>query len=166
MLSGRPHQLSSCTCEVRPTVTDFRRFVEKNRSLYNRGVQRLWAAVLLSVAGFLPVAGPLSSVTAHTRELRACCRAHGRHKCAMRTLTSAPAGTPEEPAIYPVCDQYSSRLPASLAVVTIPAFRPRDSEGFDLANLSYSAAQLEGEARLNGCFERSHWKRGPPDLLS
>jgi hypothetical protein len=136
-----------------------------NRNLYNRGVQRLWAALLLSVTGFLPVAGALSN-TAHAPELAACCRAHGKHKCAMRLLQNAPEASPLEAAIYPVCDQYSSIPLVSLAAANGLAFPLRDSEGFDLATLSYSAAQLESEARVSDCFERSHWKRGPPGFLS
>ncbi len=137
-----------------------------NRNLYNREVQRLWAAILLSVTGFLPVTGALSNISAHAASLPACCRAHGKHNCARQTLTNGAASLPIEPAISSICDQYPSPPPANLAVAKLSTFPPKGSEAFHPVIVSHRATQLEREPRLNSWFERSHWKRGPPCFFS
>lgn len=129
-------------------------------------VRRLLASIVLSVIGFLPVAGALSDVTRHVSQLPPCCRAHGKHKCAMRLLQYATSSSPVEPGIYPVCSQYPFLPPASLAPANASVFPPKDSELFRAAIASQPAAQFEDEARYSGCFGRSHLKRGPPTFLS
>ena len=129
-------------------------------------VQRLLASIVLSVIGLLPVAGALSNITAHAPQLPSCCRAHGKHQCAMRALQYASAGSPAEPGIYPVCGQYPFTPPASFAAGNASVFPPEGSELFHAAIVSRLAAQLPREARISGSFESSHRKRGPPAFLS
>jgi hypothetical protein len=129
-------------------------------------VRRLVAALVLGVFGLLPVTGALSNIAAHAADLPLCCRAHGKHKCALRLLQHAPAGSPAQPVIYPVCGHYPLLPLANLAAVNIPIFPPKDSELFHVAILSHLAAQFDREVRFNKCFERSHWKRGPPTFFS
>jgi len=121
-------------------------------------VQRILATLVLAVIGFLPVGEDLASV-ASVPELPACCRAHGRHKCAMRS------GADATPALYSVCDKYS--LPElGSAVVNAQAFEPKATVSFLEPLVSRLVVPAQAESRLNISFERSRPKRGPPSFSS
>jgi hypothetical protein len=122
-------------------------------------VQRLLAALLLSVIGFLPVAADLASV-AHSPQVPACCLAHGKHKCAVRS------GFDAAPAIFAPCDKYpflpavsSTALNASLFATGIPKLFLGVATGCRVA-------PVQAESRSNILFEGGRQKRGPPALLS
>ena len=129
-------------------------------------MQRLLAALVLSVIGLLPVA-PLFSVAAAAPQLPACCRAHGQHKCAMRRLQNARSASDAEPAIYALCDKYPFSGPASSTAVNPSVFLTRGSQQlFFAAIVSDPVAQEQIEARFRISFARSRQKRGPPSFLS
>jgi len=121
-------------------------------------VQRILATLVLAVIGFLPLGEDLASV-ASTPELPACCRAHGKHKCAMRS------GFDATPALYSVCDKYSLPVLGS-AVANTPAFQPRADGSFFEPLVSRLVAPAQAESRLSISFERSRQKRGPPSFSS
>jgi hypothetical protein len=121
-------------------------------------VQRILATFLLALIGFLPVAEGWHSAT-RTPELPACCRAHGKHKCAMRS------GSDKAPAFYPVCDKYS--LPELGSAVANPQpFEPKATVSFLEPLVSRRVAPAQAESRLTISFERSRQKRGPPSFSS
>jgi hypothetical protein len=121
-------------------------------------VQRILATLVLALIGFLPMAEGWHSTT-RTPELPACCRAHGKHKCAMRS------GSNTAPAFYPVCNKYS--LPAlGAAVVNTQAFEPKATVSFFKPLVSCRVAPAQAESRLTISFERSRQKRGPPPFSS
>jgi hypothetical protein len=115
------------------------------------------AAFVLSVIGFLPMAEGWSAHRAP--ELPACCRALGKHKCAMR------AGSAAAPALYSVCDKYSLPALGSPAANT-PAFQPKATGSLYETLVSRRVAPVQAESLLSICFERSRGKRGPPSFSS
>jgi hypothetical protein len=122
-------------------------------------VQRLLAAILLCVIGFLPVGTAFASA-AGTPTLPVCCRAHGKHKCAML------AGSRTAPSIYARCDQYPVLPAVSSSAVNGALFVP-GCVGILLWTIgAHLMARAQSESRLILCFERSRLKRGPPSFSS
>ena len=129
-------------------------------------VQRLLAALVLSVIGFLPVAPVLASFSATAKNLPACCRAHGKHKCAMRGMENAPASPAAELAMYGVCGEYPFSTAMSYAQESATVFPPKATELSFEAIVSHPIEQTQTEARYRISFARSRQKRGPPTFLS
>jgi hypothetical protein len=121
-------------------------------------VQRILAAFVLSVIGFLPMAEGWQGAM-RVPELPVCCRAHGKHQCAMRS------GSDTAPALYSICDKYSLPVLGS-AVANTPAFEPKAIVSFLEPIVSHLVAPAQAESRLAVSFERSRQKRGPPSLSS
>jgi hypothetical protein len=120
-------------------------------------MQRLLALLLLSVIGYLPVAPALASTG--TAALPACCRAHGKHKCAMRSQQ-------REAGLYAVCDQCPASAQLSSPAVHAPVFPPVRVGSFLERLAVRRIAPEQSVARLNISFERSRPKRGPPSFRS
>jgi hypothetical protein len=129
-------------------------------------VQRLLAAIVLSIIGFLPVAEPLSIVSAQAKVLPTCCRAHGQHKCAMPSDEQAFGSSPAGPSIHSVCGQYPFLPAVTFAAANSSVFPPKDSLFRQAFAVSRLLAALQSEIRFSGYFEGSHHKRGPPAFLS
>ncbi len=129
-------------------------------------VQRLLAALVLSVIGFLPVAPLLSGAGGASKNLPPCCRAQGKHKCAMRWAQNAPAGTAAELAIYAVCGACPFSTAMSYATESATVFPPKATELSFEAIVSHPIEQTQTEARYRISFARSRQKRGPPTFLS
>jgi hypothetical protein len=121
-------------------------------------VQRILATLVLVVIGFLPIAEGFATV-ASVPALPACCRAHGKHKCAMRS------GSDTAPALYSVCDKYSLPVLGSAVANTQP-FAPKATVSFLEPLVSRRIAPAQAESRLTISFERSRQKRGPPSFSS
>jgi hypothetical protein len=129
------------------------------------GVQRAWAILVLSLMGLLPIAPALTNAT-RTIQVPLCCRAHGKHKCAMRLQVSDAQTSDTSPGMYSVCDRFPWLQPASSTAVNPSAFLPEASQLFFAAIVSHPAAHEQTEARFRISFARSRQKRGPPSFLS
>ncbi len=126
-------------------------------------VQRAWAILLLTFIGLSPVA-PAFANPARVAQLPICCRAQGKHKCAMREGTAHASGT--APAIYPVCGQFALLQPVSSTAANSSVFLPKASRLFFAAISSHPVIQEQTEARYRISFARSRQKRGPPFFLA
>ncbi len=126
-------------------------------------VQRAWAILLLTFIGVLPVA-PVFAKPTHTAQLPVCCRAQGKHNCAMRQARAHSSVT--EPAIYSVCGQFPLLPPVSSTAVNPSVFLPKASQLFFAAIPSHPVIQEQTEARYRISLERSRQKRGPPFFLA
>lgn len=127
-----------------------------------RKVQRAWAILLLNLIGLLPLAPAFSRPT-HVAQLPACCRAQGKHRCAMRQVTAHASAT--DPTIYSVCGQFPVQ-PVSSTAVNPSVFLTKASHPFFAAISSHPVVQEQIEARYRISFERSRQKRGPPSFLA
>jgi len=129
---------------------------------YNETVRRLFAILLLSAIQFVLVA-PAFSVDADT-QLPPCCRAHGKHKCAMKrallpnSITVSPIATLGEKCPFSAASGDTARAWQSVL------FGP--SQAFFGSVLSYAAMLAQTEAHFRVSFSRTRQKRGPPSLLS
>jgi hypothetical protein len=128
-------------------------------------VQRVWAILVLSLIGLMPIA-PAFANAARTIEVPLCCRAHGKHKCAMRSEVGGLHAPDTAPAMYGICDQFPLGQPASSTAVNLSAFVPQASQLFFAAIVSHPTAQEQTEARFRISFASSRQKRGPPSFLS
>jgi hypothetical protein len=121
-------------------------------------MQRLLAILLLSVIGYLPVS-PAFAAPGSAAKLPACCRAHGKHKCAMRSAQP-------ESALYAVCSQCPVSAQLSSPALHVPVFPPVQAAlSFDALAIRRIAPE-QSAARLSISFDHSRRKRGPPSFLS
>jgi len=121
-----------------------------------------FVAVALWVSILLPLSSPYLSAYS-TSNLPACCRADGKHHCAM----SARLGNPQDQResrfrdAPEKCPYRSMRFGAVAPQLAQPSraleFR------VDFERSSASAGHIECPAPA--CQSRSHLKRGPPDLF-
>lgn len=119
-------------------------------------MQRLLAILILSVVGILPVTQAWFTADS-AQALPACCRTHGKHKCAM------PSG--DEPALHAVCSQYPYVPVVSSTAVNPWIVQPASSPLNFAAVISCPVAHAQIEALFRVSFERSRQKRGPPSFL-
>ena len=133
-------------------------------------IRRTFAAILLALisATFLV---PLASATDDPDvSLPVCCRAHGAHRCSLKSthMRAAPESNQADRDATPVFSRASDRgaFPTSY-----PA--PIHGDGPDLATALYGSFNLSArlflhpwmEARRLLTYDRSHQKRGPPAHL-
>lgn len=128
-------------------------------------VQRAWAIVVLTVIGLLPIAPAFTNST-RTIQLAPCCRAHGKHKCAMRSQVFDSGTSHTAPAMYSLCDQFRLLRPAGSTAINPYAFLQKPAPLFFAGIASHPAIQEQTEARFRIGFARSCQKRGPPAFLS
>lgn len=129
-----------------------------------RRMRRLLAVGVLCVTGWWPVAPLLSSASA-TPQLPLCCRAHGKHGCALSRLHQGVPGSNAQPAIRSLCDQWPFLLPVSSTAVSTSVFLPQTRQVLMAAIASHPVIQVQTESRFQVSFERSRQKRGPPPSL-
>lgn len=123
-------------------------------------MQRLLAALVLSIIGFLPIAPAFGNVNG-TATLPACCRAQGKHKCVMASPQQAV-----QIGIRSQCDQCPFAPGVTSTPIASSVFLPASSQVFFAGLLSQLVAQAQTEARYRISFARSRQKRGPPSFLS
>jgi hypothetical protein len=120
------------------------------------------ALILLSVTAFLlihpGIAGGLQS------QLPLCCRANGKHRCAMHS-----AGRPESNS-GPLIASAGERCPFSSAPASTAPLNPKaipTGEGHvrPAIELTCSRVTVESECRFAMAFNPAHPKRGPPSFL-
>src|SRR5438105_2808780 len=122
-------------------------------------MHRICALLLLHVISFLLIA-PAICVDAAS-QLPACCRAKGRHHCAMdhpstgqRLVTEAPAY-----AVSAHCPMFPK---TAIAVTSSLVLLTRTSQQFYCCVLSDPAIHAQTEARFRISFRRTCQKRGRP----
>ncbi|HLY20137.1 MAG TPA: hypothetical protein VKR61_23075 [Bryobacteraceae bacterium] len=118
-------------------------------------------ALLLLSAFSLALIGPVFSADADA-DLPACCRRDGKHHCAMMTAEPVSSGVTVKAAAAkcPFFPKGGAVLPHSGAAM-ISGARPA---GEPIP--SHTAAVVRAIAGYSFRSNRSHQKRGPPNLLS
>src|SRR5579863_673680 len=123
--------------------------------MYYYSVRRVWAYLLAMIFGFSPVAPGL--LAKDSPDVPACCRRLGAHHCAF--LAQLPLG----PAIKGVCSEYG-RSPAVLAPPeSIKTAVLKASPAVVAAVVSHPSTATQTPSRYCFSFNRSHYKRGPPN---
>jgi hypothetical protein len=117
------------------------------------------ATLLIAIFGFVPISPALfaSDVDAN---LPACCRAHGKHHCAMMASRSVSSSGPAIQA---------GRCPLFPGNKAVVAHRvtgaPRTSQAVFSEVLSHPASHPQTEALYRISYSRAAQKRGPPSFL-
>jgi hypothetical protein len=125
-------------------------------------MHRICALLLLSVTSFL-LAAPAIGPDAETH-LPPCCRAKGKHRCALEHARTGQRGIHGIP--FAVVGTRCPMFPKTGAVATGPqAFLPRASEFRASAVVTRSAIHKGAEVRFRFPFDGTCPKRGPPSAL-
>ncbi len=134
----------------------------KPNAEYNETVRRLLASLLLNVLAFALIAPAISVRT--DSQLPACCRANGKHKCAMLAKRYSSGVSETGKALV------SEQCPYSHSSGTLgTAFQ---LPGFTVTTRFSRAATIAGIVRpeivrqVRWTNSRSHCKRGPPLSLA
>jgi len=122
-------------------------------------MRRLLAGVVLCITAFWPVS-PLLSSASPAPQLPLCCRANGKHKCALSKLHQQ-AG----PVLQSMCGEWPLLLPVGSTAVGSSVFLPAAAQQFFAAITNHPVAQAQTESHFRVSFERSRQKRGPPVSL-
>jgi hypothetical protein len=125
-------------------------------------MQRLLAVLLLSVIGFLPVGSAFADASVASN-LPACCRALGKHHCAMPGSVSSNAG---KPGLRSEADKCTHVPSVSSAAVSVSTFPSPDSRTLFQVRVCHLVASPQAAALFQIAFDRNGQKRGPPVLLS
>ena len=126
---------------------------------------RLWhttAMLLLAIFGVFFLAPLASAGDEAGPSLPACCRAHGKHQCAMRAASSEDlAQQSSSPTFARVSDKcpYS---PYSPVRVHSNSFEPAEAALTFAEIVAQPAVRPQTEAKRRIAFDRSRQKRGPP----
>ena len=124
-------------------------------------MHRICALLLLSVTSFL-LAAPAIGADAETH-LPACCRAKGKHRCA---LEHGSAGQSGGGISFASVGSRCPMFPKAGAVATgSQPFLPRASERYASQVVSQPAIQRGAETPFRFSFDRTCPKRGPPSLI-
>ena len=126
-------------------------------------MHRVFAFLLLSVLSFGLIA-PAVSQNANL-QLPPCCRAHGKHHCAMKQMmamqNSADSGVSRNSV-----EEKCPYLPkAGMMAFHSQTYLQMDYQVFFGELVSHPAVHAQTEARFRISFSRSRQKRGPPSVL-
>lgn len=125
---------------------------------------RVCAIVLLGIIAFWLDAPAFTSGT--EAEVPLCCRASGRHKCAMRLSRGALAESDAKTAVQIVAPKCPFLPGMGFTTVTSSAPLPGGGQYCFGSLSSQPAVQAQAEARFRISFARARQKRGPPSFLS
>jgi hypothetical protein len=122
-------------------------------------MRRSIAISLVLLFGLMPIA-PLLSPEGDAH-LPACCRANGKHHCAMRSLARYWADQKGFTSVTEKCPC----PPSPAAAVHGPSFELGGATYFFVKAQMPSVPLAQPRSLARTCFLRSHCKRGPPSLL-
>jgi hypothetical protein len=120
-------------------------------------MQRLLAILLLNLIGLLPFGSAIANIGGAAR-LPACCRASGKHHCAMKE-------SGQKPGLRSIADQCPFVPAVTSAFVGTSVF-PVPAHNLSVQSVTYQRLAQEQAGRLfRIAFDRNCQKRGPPDFL-
>ena len=121
-------------------------------------MQRLLAALLLCVTGFMPVGAWVNA--SYALKLPACCRVQGKHQCVMQR---AAEGGASFRSIADKCP-FAASIGAPAVTASISPVPVITLFSHNLASQWIGRAEAKGFFHV--AFDRSDPKRGPPSILS